>query len=554
MFPHRHSSPTHLPPRFQGSRPGIPNLQHFPSSLSQQPSINSSRLDFSPEDMPTSPSLKFPPQVSSTQLDDSPRGEFKPQPDASVDEQSWQLHPLHGITHRFGCEICSAYTIHLYQSGKQPHFQKLMALKAEQQDALYTLGIKEGRRRQVLNDMFLHEERQALRNQLDEAVTAVVQNRAECDYLSQQLRLVQDQLTTSQAQTTSLRFPNKSEVVSTNSTFWTATAHRGGSSNSQTDSSGTVPSRFSRLAGRFSHDIHAPVSLTVEAKPLPLYATAVSAVASPSAFATPSIVSGSQAKFRSGPSMPMHHGNNAVRAPESLNTISSMPDSKSLNHLQNLLDQIRIPGQGVGTKYKAPKALEGSTSQVGRTGSQRTFHSALVATTESPGFASTPSIISDGASLPMAPGLQNPRLDDPVEAWYQYLCYHSKSWPLGVRQDPSTQRPNFLDLKASRIIARLRPDLDGLLKSASRRGAFMKTCSTFLSVSGAYQEWLNKNNYSISTQVSYTPYMGPASPLTNADVARHLADCGIGPPDVHALEKWAKNYVQDLAARSRFVK
>jgi len=49
----------------------------------------------------------------------------------------------------------------------------------------------------------------------------------------------------------------------------------------------------------------------------------------------------------------------------------------------------------------------------------------------------------------------NPRRDDPIKVWYDYLCIHQSSWPCGVRRD-ADNRPFLPDLKASRVVAQLR--------------------------------------------------------------------------------------------------
>ncbi|KAF8633102.1 hypothetical protein AX15_001519 [Amanita polypyramis BW_CC] len=139
----------------------------------------------------------------------------------------------------------------------------------------------------------------------------------------------------------------------------------------------------------------------------------------------------------------------------------------------------------------------------------------------------------------------NPRRDDPIEAWYDYLCTHQSSWPRGVRRDANS-RPFIPDLKASRVIAQIRPaDVQVVSPSAggsNLRFEFMSVLTDLFDTRGLYEKVLNEYNIIVSPTVSLKPYP-PSHSITLELVARHLANCGITVQEVHEdLEPWARQY------------
>ncbi|KIL59566.1 hypothetical protein M378DRAFT_14699 [Amanita muscaria Koide BX008] len=135
----------------------------------------------------------------------------------------------------------------------------------------------------------------------------------------------------------------------------------------------------------------------------------------------------------------------------------------------------------------------------------------------------------------------NPRRDDPVEVWFDYLSTHHISWPRGVRRD-SNDRPYLPDLKASRTVAQLRPNDATTEPAAMIRFEFMQTVTDIFERQRFYKAILDKYHIEVSPVTDLRPYHFPP-PITIESVARHFAQCGV---TVHQaqeeIEQWARNY------------
>lgn len=128
----------------------------------------------------------------------------------------------------------------------------------------------------------------------------------------------------------------------------------------------------------------------------------------------------------------------------------------------------------------------------------------------------------------------NPRIDDPVEVWFDYLCHHPHSWPKGVRKD-TNGKPFMTDLIANRAVARMRPT-----ESASLRNDFIAQVTDMFASPGMYQHLLEKHKFTVAPQVSYNVFTGP---VTVESVALHFARSGFTPADAtNNFEPWAKHY------------
>lgn len=139
----------------------------------------------------------------------------------------------------------------------------------------------------------------------------------------------------------------------------------------------------------------------------------------------------------------------------------------------------------------------------------------------------------------------NPRRDDPIDVWYDYLCTHQSSWPRGVRRD-AYDRPFLPDLKASRVVAQLRPpDASPITLGsgpATVRFEFLTVLTDLLDKRGMYRTILDQYGISISPTVNLKPYTAPF-PISTESVVRHLAECGVNVQSVQdELEPWAHNY------------
>jgi hypothetical protein len=121
----------------------------------------------------------------------------------------------------------------------------------------------------------------------------------------------------------------------------------------------------------------------------------------------------------------------------------------------------------------------------------------------------------------------NPLRDDPPEDWVAYYAVFPDSWPLGVRRDVDG-RPLLADMRASRTVARLRPEM--VIDEPTTRTArlrFKELVINLFSAPRAYHQALIRNDVMIAPQITYQPFAGPLEDITLDGVARHFAMCGI---------------------------
>ena len=146
--------------------------------------------------------------------------------------------------------------------------------------------------------------------------------------------------------------------------------------------------------------------------------------------------------------------------------------------------------------------------------------------------------------LGVAEVLMNPRIDDSVDIWYYYLCVHQRSWPRGVRKD-LLGRPIISDLRANRIISRLRPIESSSSNPVTSRRAFVQRVVYLFSRPGAYQQILVVNDIDVAHSLSYLRFYERAWPITIENIVRHFAACGITVKmAMRDFEPWARNYLE----------
>lgn len=140
--------------------------------------------------------------------------------------------------------------------------------------------------------------------------------------------------------------------------------------------------------------------------------------------------------------------------------------------------------------------------------------------------------------------LINPRIDDSVDIWYYYLCTHQKSWPRGVRKD-LLGRPIMSDLRANRIISRLRPTESSSSNPVSSRTAFVQQVVDIFSRPGTYQRILVRKHIDVAHSLSYLRFHERTWFITIEDIVRHFAACGITVEmATRDFEPWARNYLE----------
>jgi len=171
-------------------------------------------------------------------------------------------------------------------------------------------------------------------------------------------------------------------------------------------------------------------------------------------------------------------------------------------------------------------------------------------TTDPYSQGSTPSFFHSPST-----GKINPRLDDSVEVWAQYLSDHSGSWPRGVRRE-ANGRPNMLDLKASRLVARLRPEVDRINLPPNGtlplRHNFVAHVARLFAEPGLYQAYLSQGNppLQIASEVRYIPFTGVVDENNLDDLVVHLAMCGVTEAMAASeLRSWAQEYRRASAAK-----
>ncbi|KIM84792.1 hypothetical protein PILCRDRAFT_369279 [Piloderma croceum F 1598] len=139
----------------------------------------------------------------------------------------------------------------------------------------------------------------------------------------------------------------------------------------------------------------------------------------------------------------------------------------------------------------------------------------------------------------------NPLHDDPPEAWVVYYTAFPASCPLGVRRDIDG-KPRLADMRASRIVARLRPDM--MLDEHTTRAARMQfkeiAIRHLFSIPGRYHRILTNKNNAVTPQVTYQPFKCQPGDITLDRVALHFAKCGISIAIAESdLEPWAEECV-----------
>ncbi|KAJ3795708.1 hypothetical protein GGU11DRAFT_791141 [Lentinula aff. detonsa] len=134
--------------------------------------------------------------------------------------------------------------------------------------------------------------------------------------------------------------------------------------------------------------------------------------------------------------------------------------------------------------------------------------------------------------------LSNPKMTDPPEMWYEYLKTHSRSWPNGVRRQDNGN-PWMPDLRASRIFAQLRPNID--TSQHQVRNQFTIAVLSLFTHRGRYKTLVRQLGLRVSSLPNYVPFtFNRSETCSEEDVARHYASCGVTVKEVeNEIEGWA---------------
>lgn len=508
---------------------------------------------------------------------------------------AWECDPDYGIVHLSGCPICHKYMHHLSEashSENQPSFQMALRDRDNKRDVYYFDGVREGRIRQRKDDEPLFDDLENLRAERKEAIETLGRYRIQCNDAREELGLVKERLRASQAECERLR--QRVEVMSREKLDLTNRAinqevqevermllDSEGSPHSTdvqttktkqvsnpisiSSSPGQSQSRSPKSESKspkLPTSVGSPSSLAAEypssnaSSSQTTYAAAASSQLPAPSKSNTTIMHASSisaAALRSVANLPARPGqfpsisaNVDLRATTAhTSSQPTMPgragNPKNLRQLQALMSAAHQPGnERALAKVKALCAEAHQTPREQKTEMQRF----LLANWRNPSAA------GEGLTHPLPPPPSvvktNPRMDDPVQVWYEYLCAHQGSWPRGVRRD-SRGRPNLSDLKASRTVARLRPEVEPN-GNTSFRSDFMLQVTRLFATPGAYEGNLERNGLRVSPMVTYQSYEGPFN-VTLEDIARHFADCGItSTVAAQELEPWAREYQASVVA------
>lgn len=451
------------------------------------------------------------------------RGTTRPQPPLT-----WESHPHYGIVHRSGCKICSLYMQHMIDAAfdNQPSFRTA----------------REDHKRRIISDIERQreatEDAPGYRTELNRAHEELTWLRAElqttqveCEWLQQRnaasAAFDMTRVRRREGSISVLLDQPKSPTASSEDSFATPATDiisQGLAASSVAASEhGDVPA--------YSHTSPSSIASSVGSPQLPQLPpsrpSAVQSLASyhagPSNEPASEVYSDVAASATNTSSAPWHvaPGGRVIRTP------------KTIKQMNTLLKDAHVPGNI--DHYKKVKELcaDAHAAKDRRTEVQKY----LLVKWKTPDWVRKPHASESVNALPPT----NPQRDDPPEIWVAYYAVFPNSWPLGVRRDIDG-KPRLSDMRASRIVARLRPEM--MIDEPTTRTArlrFKETVINLFSTPRAYHQTLIRNDVAIAPQITYQPFMGLLEDITLDGVARHFAMCGIsGAVAERELGPWAR--------------
>ena len=476
---------------------------------------------------------------------------------------AWENNHRYGIVHRSECNICDPYKEHMADAAfdDDSSFQMARDELKRQYETVFANGVAEGRRIQRSNDeVELHEAREGIvlvRAQLEIA-------QAECDRLKKRVEDAEvgtgDRTSVSVASRSrfvlgSLREKETARLQQEHMAPLIRSFSPAESSLSDTsfvtpsagtearDEPPTIPTKGN--VGREHPTYSSAVSMSLIARPDEASRLPQSRPSQLSASVFPSIQNGEGASSETMTNPDITLADRAAHGPTGVSwqtvgeTLIRTP--KYIKQMDKLLKEANIPGNI--NHYKKVKALcaEAHLAKDQKTDLQRY----LLVKWKTPDWVKGPQSSSSHAASTMNCPPTNPLYDDPPEAWVAYYTAFPASCPLGVRRDIDG-KPRLTDMRASRIIARLRPDM--VLDERTTRAARMQFKETavrqLFSIPGRYHRVLTNNNIAVAPQITYQPFMGLPGDITLHRVALHFAMCGISFAMADSdLEPWAKECV-----------
>lgn len=426
----------------------------------------------------------------------------------------WRYMPAFGIVHRMGCDICTQFINHMIDAQCCQDFQNAVMERDNQYDRHFCDGISEGRRKQKQD---VNEEVLFFRAASQNAEAALARSLEENLALGREVEALKDHLQTralKRSQNNDLTFPGHSSTSI-------------GVNNISSSPNESQPARTSLS---YAAAVSFKVTSTDDSTSIPIQHPGQQQAVSFTATASHSVPPRPSGPFPTSPSTTLRAA--IAQAPGPLRN-NRFP--RTLQDLQWLMKAAHKPGNDMHlAKVKSLCAEAHATPREGKTELQKVLLSKW----------RNPEGIAQASSLEVK---MNPRIDDSVETWYSYLCMHQGSWPRGVRKDLLGQ-PIMSDLRASRMISRLRPEAG--LKSSSpnplvSKAAFMQQVIFLFSRPGAYHRILVGSGITVAQTLSYLPFHERTGPITVENLVRHCAACGITVQmAAQDFEPWASNYLE----------
>lgn len=427
-------------------------------------------------------------------------------------------------------------------------FSKAVEERKESHDTFFMDGWSGGMRQQRHNDLVLSEDIERLHTKLDSAVDAFEKSTAENERLRKELDWVKQRLAKCEESTASKApfiFANNLPSHSSPSTLGVlGTGNRDSSAGPSTEPPRITSQHVDLRAlwpprNTVPHEVHTVYSMS-SLNNGRLNQVDDLAMQSLSSYA--SVVSG---HF---PAAPASHY--ALHLPVETHLVTPDPTSeqphsmtsrsprdklkakypKTMKELKDLMELAREPTSEGTAALSIVKNYCSRAHNTPR--EQKTFMQRWVLMNWK-----NPHATDSSASTAAADAKPNPRIDDPVDVWYEYLCAHPHSWPKGVRKD-GLNRPIMSDLIANRAVARMRPT-----ESAASRTDFVAHVTDIFAIPGMYKQLLEENGLTVTPGVSYQPFAGPINVET---IVRHFAESGLTPAEaMKNFEPWAKHYKED---------
>lgn len=439
----------------------------------------------------------------------------------------WEYSPVFGLIHSLDvCSVCSAYANHVAASIEQADASLVKAMKTghEHQNIFFMDGFGEGMRHKdsnIAEVAHLKEQLDVAKRAFEDCVTENESLHSELDqvklkflHMEEESRQIRHSLFCQSSSIPSLSPPSLSSSHGTRSP--------GSSIGSSMELQHTIGENMNRTRPR-----QLVASLTTEQKsmfsyPVRQLSTTYASVASADVPQNPHtynvtsqpLPNAIPPKSKASNAPPVIRNHPYIKYPRTM---------KELKDLMDLAHEQTAEGIAALSIVKSVCSRAHGTPRESKSFMQRW----ILMNWKIPYAATSAPAASMGAK-------PNPRIDDSVDVWFEYLCTHPHSWPKGVRKD-ALGRPVMSDLIANRAVARMRPT-----ESAAMRNDFISHVTDMFAVLGMYQYLLEKNNFVIAREVTYNTFSGIITPDT---IARHFADSGFTPEDAeHNFEPWAKNY------------